>query len=339
MPTVKVPVSRHLRTIRQRKGFTLIELLVVIAIIAILIALLLPAVQQAREAARRSQCKNNMKQLGLALHNYHDTVNTFPPSALGRCKAQLPASNLLNTNGFVLLLPYIEQSALYNKYNFNTPGTTWDSGQNQVDASPGPDPVTTGNAAVVKTILQAFLCPSDPGSTVQASTGTNYGISATNTGTGGAKTTYDFVVYGLSNPCPENWMTAAPNTIATRRMFGENSRCRIGDITDGTSNTVAIAETTLEVHNGRGNCWGYRGWVMSGVDLAVNTINNWEYTPTNPPIIIGRLGSWSRPGSLHTGGMHILLADGSVRFLSENVDTTTRKNLSFMADGQVLGEF
>ncbi|WP_437192167.1 DUF1559 domain-containing protein [Planctomicrobium sp. SH527] len=334
MPTSNVPVPRHLRVIRQRKGFTLIELLVVIAIIAILIALLLPAVQQAREAARRSQCKNNMKQLGLALHNYHDTVNTFPPSALGRCKSQLTASTLLNTNGWTLLLPYIEQSALYNKYNFGAPGTTWDSTANAVDASPGPDPVTTGNAAVVKTLLQAFLCPSDPGSQFQGATN-HYGISATNTGTGGARTTYDFVNAGLSTGvCAENWLTSATTT---RRMFGENSRCRIGDIIDGTSNTVAVAETTLEVYNGKGNAWGYRGWVMSGVDLAANTINNWTYPSV--PTIIGRLGSWGRPGSLHTGGMHILLADGSVRFLSENVDTTTRRNLSYMADGQVLGEF
>lgn len=98
----------------RNAGFTLIELLVVIAIIAILIALLLPAVQQAREAARRTQCKNNLKQLGLALHNYHDTHSVFPPGLLGRC-----TTPDLNASGLVMLLPYIEQNNLYSQFNFS----------------------------------------------------------------------------------------------------------------------------------------------------------------------------------------------------------------------------
>src|SRR5229473_2794748 len=112
---------------RRRIGFTLIELLVVIAIIAVLVALLLPAVQQAREAARRSQCKNNLKQIGIALHNYHDTMNVFPPALIssGRCSPTTNAVEcalyrpVLNTTGFVLLLPYLDQGPMYNAYNFN----------------------------------------------------------------------------------------------------------------------------------------------------------------------------------------------------------------------------
>ncbi|WP_437192164.1 DUF1559 domain-containing protein [Planctomicrobium sp. SH527] len=328
------PAHRRSRN-RRQNAFTLIELLVVIAIIAILIALLLPAVQQAREAARRSQCKNNLKQLGLALHNYHDTVNTFPPSSVGRCYPATPAptSPILNTNGITMLLPYIEQTALYNKYNFSGPASTWNSVTGSADSS-GLDPVASGNAAVVKTVIQAFLCPSDPGSPVLADATGNYGISATNTGTGGAKTCYDFVTFPWINGGCENWAGSASTT---RRMFGGNSRCRIGDITDGTSNTVAMAETTLNVINGRPPAWGYRGWVMPGIDLSGHVINNWTWLTNDP--IIGRLGTWSRPGSLHTGGIHVLLADGSVRFLSENIDTTTRRNLSYMADGEVLGEY
>lgn len=328
------PTPLQKRKDRRKTAFTLIELLVVIAIIAILIALLLPAVQQAREAARRSQCKNNLKQLGLALHNYHDTLNTFPPSSVGRC-----TSPVLNTNGLTMLLPYIEQTPLYNKYNFSTPASTWNSAAGAVDSSPGPDPVTTGNAAVVKTVIQAFLCPSDPGTPHLAETTANYGISATNTGTGGAKTCYDFSASPWYTGGCENWATSSSTT---RRIFGTDSRCRIGDITDGTSNTVAMAETTLNIFNGKTSAWGYRGWVMPGVDLAGQAINNWNFTPASGiPIepIIGRLGSWARPGSLHTGGIHILLADGSVRFLSQNVDTTTRQRLAYMADGQVLGEY
>lgn len=310
---------------RVRSGFTLIELLVVIAIIAILIALLLPAVQQAREAARRTQCKNNLKQLGLALHNYHDTANVFPPSSVGRC-----TTPLLNTNGLAFLLPMIDQSPLYNTMNFSVAFSTYVSMGTGTATN---DPTTVGNADAVKRPITAFLCPSDPGVVVHPETTAHYGISATNTGTGGAKTNYDFSTAPFYNTC-ENWGTTASTS---RRMFGENSKCRMGDITDGSSNTVAMAETTLMVYNGRTAAWGYRGWVMPGIDLVSQRINDWTYT--GQPTIPGRLGSWSRSGSLHTGGIHVLLADGSVRFISENIDTVTRQRLAYMADGNVLGEF
>lgn len=310
---------------RVRSGFTLIELLVVIAIIAILIALLLPAVQQAREAARRTQCRNNLKQLGLALHNYHDTASVFPPSLVGRC-----TTPLLNTNGLAFLLPMIDQAPLYNTMNFSAAFSTFPSVAGYTSIV---DPTTTGNAAAVKTPITAFLCPSDPGAVLLAEATSNYGISATNTGTGGAKTCYDFSAAPFYNTC-ENWAATASTT---RRMFGEASKCRMADITDGSSNTVAMAETTLSVYNGRTPAWGYRGWVMPGVDLVGQRINDWSYAGQQS--IQGRLGSWARSGSLHTGGIHILIADGSVRFLSENIDTVTRQRLAYMADGNVLGEF
>lgn len=309
----------------SRRGFTLIELLVVIAIIAILIALLLPAVQQVREAARRTQCKNNLKQLGLALHNYHDTALTFPPSAVGRC-----STPLLNTNGLSFLLPYFDQGPLYNSMNFSGAFSTYVS--MGVGAATS-DPTTNGNAAAVKTVLTALVCPSDSGTVLLAEATAHYGISATNTGSGGAKTSYDFITAPYYNTC-ENWATYSSTT---RRMFGDSSKCQISAITDGSSNTVAIAETTFTVYNGRNSAWGYRGWVMPGIDLAGQRINDWTYT--GQPSIVGRLGSWSRPGSLHTGGMHVLMADGAVRFISENMDTTTRQRLAYIADGAVLGEF
>ena len=313
----------------RRKGFTLIELLVVIAIIAVLVAILLPAVQQAREAARASQCRNNMKQLGIALHSYAETHGVLPPAHIGRCTAKT-----YNISGLALLLPFIEQQSLYNKLNFSETFQSW----NNTAASYGAmasDPMTTGNGPLMKTQLASFLCPSDSGNPFLLETGNHYGISASNTGTGGAKTTYDFVTYGSAyiSSC-ETWTTTASSA---RRMFGDNSACRITDIKDGTSNTVAMSETTLDVYNGRTPAWGYRGWVMVGIDLAAYPINNWWYGAVKYPQ--GKLGSWAWPGSLHTGGMNVLMGDGAVRFLTENIDTSTRQKIAFIQDGLLLSDF
>ncbi len=315
--------------LRRKRGFTLIELLVVIAIIAILIALLLPAVQQAREAARRSQCKNNLKQLGLALHNYHETFRVLPPGHIGRC-----TTPRLFASGLTMLLPYLDQAPLYNLYNSNGCATTHSTitGTGAGTLGAGDDPVTNGNAAVVKTLVTVFLCPSDSGSNHIASLTGSYGISATNTGTGGAKTNYDFITVTPYNSC-ENWTGGA---LASRCMFGDNSKCRLADVKDGTSNTLMMGETTRDVYNGGTNAWGYRGHVMVGLNLVSYPINNFTYSGVQYPQ--GKLGSWAYAGSLHTGGAHFLLADGSVHFLSENVDTTTRQNLARMSDGNVIGE-
>lgn len=318
--------------LRRKRGFTLIELLVVIAIIAILIALLLPAVQQAREAARRSQCKNNLKQLGLALHNYHETFSVMPPGHIGRC-----TTPRLFASGLTMLLPYIDQAPLYNQYNSNGCATTYSSistGPGTLGA--GDDPVTNGNAAVVKNLVTVFLCPSDSGTDKISSPTGAYGISATNTGTGGAKTNYDFITITPYNTC-ENWEGTSPTS---RCMFGDNSKCRLDDVKDGTSNTMMVGETTRNVYNGGTNAWGYRGHVMVGLNLVSYPINRFWYSSASPQQQPqGKLGSWAYAGSMHTGGAHFTLGDGSVRFISENIDTTTRQNLARMADGNVLGEF
>jgi len=321
--------------VRRSDGFTLIELLVVIAIIAVLVAILLPAVQQAREAARASQCRNNIKQLGVALHSYHETHSVLPPAHIGRC-----TTKHYSIAGMAMLLPYIEQASLYNKMNFSESMTTWNS-NSSVGAESGTasNPVTTGNGPLLKTLLSTLICPSDSGNPYHVNATAHYGISPTNTGTGGAKTSYDFVTFGSNyhNKC-EDWTgMTAPTTMTNRRMFGDHSKCRLGDVKDGTSNTAAIAETTLEVANGEGIAWGYRGWVMVGVDLASYSINNWWYLTTKYPQ--GTSGSWAYPGSVHTGGMHILLGDGAVRFITENIDTTTRQRLSYISDGLIIGEF
>lgn len=314
---------------KRRTGFTLIELLVVIAIIAVLIALLLPAVQQARESARRTQCKNNMKQLGLALHNYHDTMSVLPPAHIGRCT--MPK---LNASGLTMLLPYIDQSAIYNLYNMNGSATTY---TNMGAPAITDDPTTNGNAVLVKKVIQAFLCPSDSASPLIPSATSSYGISATNTGTGGAKTNYDYITMSPYTSACETWVTLG---LATRCMFGDNSKCTLTDVKDGTSNTVMMGETTRDVYNGGTNAWGYRGHVMVGLNIVSYPINQWIYYSV-PPVVNppGKLASWSYAGSVHTGGAHFLLADGSVRFISENVDSVTRVRLAYMGDGQVVGEF
>jgi prepilin-type N-terminal cleavage/methylation domain-containing protein len=317
----------------RRRGFTLIELLVVIAIIAILIALLLPAVQQAREAARRTQCKNNMKQLGLALHNYHDTHKVFPPGMIGRC-----LEPDLNGSGLVMLLPYIDQAPLYNLANFNASfsnveGAGYESGL--VGTHLG-DPLTNGNWPLVSTKLEAFLCPSDNGKEKTTSSAYKPSVASSD---GGAMTNYDFVTsssVAYYNQCNNVWGSVSP---ASRPPFGENSKCSMRDLSDGSSNTAMMSETTREVRNGHGNAWGYRGHVMVGIWLSEYTINNWNAYWLSPPIIPGSLASWAYPGSIHTGGMHMLMGDGAVRFLSENVDSTTRSRLGFIGDGQPIGEF
>lgn len=317
----------------RRKGFTLIELLVVIAIIAILIALLLPAVQQAREAARRSTCKNNLKQIGLALHNYNETFSVFPyaTSNPGQCGF----SNVTNHKGWLYLLPYLEQAALYNKFNFSAATGQRNTGSGTLA---GGGAITSGNAALTTTILEPLMCPSDDGQRFYASANTTYGSGIANT----ARTCYDFVVND-ANSCP-TWNSISKTT---RTMFGTNSACRVRDVKDGTSNTAAVVETTLEVVDGVTNSWATAQHVGLGIDFATppNLYINywkccgWDSTPYARTPIFGRLGEWGSPGSTHVGGMHILMADGAVRFISENLDASTRQHLAYMSDGQIMGEF
>ena len=319
----------------HKRGFTLIELLVVIAIIAILIALLLPAVQQAREAARRTQCRNNMKQLGLALHNYESSHTLFPPAGIGYGWCNASATNvgtnmILNLNGLTLILPYMDQTPISSQLNYSVAMQGLNTGcccglVGNTTGVLAQNPAT--HAALMNQNLAVFRCPSDNGNPYQG-VGTCYG---TTTGNGGVKTNYDFITSRSDFSC-NNWRIQATNL---RRMFGENSSTRMGAVKDGTSNTMMVGETTLEVYNGRTASWGYRGWVMTGIDLETSGINRWYYS-AGVPVIPGRLASWGYAGSTHTGGAHFTFADGSVRFLSENMNLTLLTNLAKMADGQIV---
>ena len=316
---------------RGKRGFTLVELLVVIAIIGILIALLLPAVQAAREAARRSHCTNNIKQLGLALHNYHSAHNCFPPGGVSYGHAWGPGPNdpsIHNANGLVLMLPFAEMKPLYDQFNHrfavcdylrnNGSGVLADGGNKATYVLP--------NAQLTTQVLPIFTCPSDNGDPLLY----DWDGYRPYPGLRGAKTNYDFSQSANYNGVFNSWRDYGNGwgPWSWRRLFGENSRSGFKDMVDGSSNTVAMAERLHNVVDGQCAAWGYRGWATS-LDIgnpAYNgrsPINNWDcggirgcWWPgaVDEP---GTLAEWNYPGSMHPGGCNVLLGDGSVRFVSE----------------------
>lgn len=336
-------------SLRRRPGFTLIELLVVIAIIAILIALLLPAVQQAREAARRTQCKNNIKQLGLALHNYHDNFLVFPPGVISSTTGGAPYQGW---GWNAMILPYMDQAPLYNTINF--------SGTMQATAvANGPATQTIG----------ALLCPSDVGGAKVAF----FDIVAT---VGGTATNYANVVARSSYPGVVGWWNnggtptglngaTVPTTQNYRGVFGLNSRIGIRDMTDGTSNAIVVGERYSPNAGGQTTPLqpvGHSTWLGSGGALSDNAAvahvlgdtvaitslgpngATAPFTPAGYRINGNNGGAAPRGqtsgfGSMHTGGCHFLLGDGTVRFISENIDNGIYRNLGTINDGTPVGEF
>jgi len=301
----------------------LIELLVVIAIIAVLIALLLPAVQQAREAARRSQCKNNLKQIGLALHNYHDSHLLFPPGAI----QQFVGGSKNEATWVAMCLPYLDQGPLYNTIDFNQCfGCVTNS------SSP--------LYLVASTFLPVMRCPSEPqvglvGPSIPYARGTY----AANSGLG--------PLHSLEDP---HDATRVPGVTYTYGPFTMNSRTRIGDIRDGTSNTIAVSELrNAEGADFRG-VMHYPEGSLYQHDRTPNTSTPDDFrtglcvsTPEAP--CIGVYTAYnnraiiltSRSG--HTGGIQTLLLDGSVRFVSENINLQTWQALGTIRKGEVIGEF
>ncbi len=309
---------------QRRCGFTLIELLVVIAIIATLIALLLPAVQQAREAARRTQCRNNLKQLSLALHNYHTTHDTLPFGW-----------NTHGTGWSAMILPEIEQRNLYVQFEFveNGPGN-WGSGG--------------GNEVLVSTFLPTFRCPTMPlPEHVPISSGTPNRVPASYRGNAGSEASSDD-----TSSIVAPW-TKSLEHLDQNGIFYACSSIQSRDIRDGTSHTLLLTEAStapdfvkdsqsMDVwyigssQIDRCRCDGGNGGTEFSefVSTAVAPIN----ARFNAPATNGRLMELTA-GSYHTGGAQVGLCDGSARFLSENIDFSVYVNLSARNDGEVVGEF
>jgi len=315
---------------KRSRGFTLIELLVVIAIIAILIALLLPAVQQAREAARRTQCKNNLKQWGLALHNYHDTFLTFPMGAMGLDALANVRPQGNNFGWHVRVLPYLEQTALYANFNLNAfyNATT-----------------PTNNQILREQSFDALFCPSAPTRNRQPDTVAE-GYTLHYYGVAGAKdaveTTRKFAMQNNTFPRPN--FDSDHGQVAVTGILYRNSRVGIRDITDGTTNTLMVGEISAAPTPGRSN--GHRAW-HQGANLE--TAGTAMYSCKNVRWGMGQVG-WTggnlnflfndqRFGSNHTGGAQFLLGDGAVKFISQNIDFNLYQSLATRDGGEVVSEF
>jgi len=351
----------------RRYGFTLVELLVVIAIIGILIALLLPAVQAAREAARRSQCTNNMKQLGLALHNYHSANNCFAPGGISYGWNNWGGSGgdwqVKNLNGLVLLLPYLEQAPLFSQFDLRFAvadrvviGTT----PAAVAMGAPSDPRFIKNATLAGQRIPALSCPSDQGNPIIDPA--NYPYYTPAPGLPGVKTNYDFSQYNgyqdaSGGDFTQNYWRRNIGR-SWMRMFGENSFASFRDIVDGSSNTVAMSERLYSVRDGMCSAWAYRAHAMildigapggsgntgngGGGPANANPINNWDlswsagswFTP-----IPGSLGEWHYPGSMHSGGCNMLLGDGAVRFISQTTALNVLQSLATMNGGESVTNF
>jgi prepilin-type N-terminal cleavage/methylation domain-containing protein len=310
-----------------RRAFTLIELLVVIAIIAVLIALLLPAVQQAREAARRTQCKNNLKQLGLALHSYHDTSQVFPYGSLYRQQFGTSSTNTLGWSS--MILPYIDQGPLYTQLMSECAGRS--------------DFSFNAKGTLVKTAIAAFACPSD---TMAAMNDQRANVVVSDPGTTNAvmgKSNYPAVAGAKNAPTGgTNYATVASNLGQTDGMFWVNSNCSMRNVTDGTSNTLMVGER--DGSNGSNNSYR-KAAIWPGCEAAIymdGCMGSTDGTDTTM-LINSRSnntqGTWHSFGSKHVGGCHFVLADGSVRFISENISSYTYTALGTKASGEVVGDF
>lgn len=336
-----------------RRGFTLIELLVVIAIIAILIALLLPAVQQAREAARRTQCRNNLKQIGLALHNYLSSHSVFP---FGKGPSYPGVPVYARWSQHAMILPYLDQSPLYNQLNFSFPPDTPGMG-GVIAFMPAYTNPTGTNSAASRTVVPGFMCPSDRSPSDIWQGQNNYA------GNQGGWLCDRSDQPGIATD-------VSPSEIQTG-VFYFLSHIRPADVTDGMSQTAFFSEkirgqgnpeaksdlfvippqttlagtfTTCQAINPATatpltSKWGY-SWVMGENCCTqynhVGVPNSRSCAGTGFTGTMTNMAMQVSPNSFHVGGAHVMMGDGGVRFVSENVDLTAWRSLGSRASGEVF---
>jgi prepilin-type N-terminal cleavage/methylation domain-containing protein len=314
--------SRHTR----RRAFTLIELLVVIAILVVLAALLMPAVQQAREAARRAQCKSQLKQVGLALQNYHDTHGLFPYGVL---EDTADAGQRHRRDcWFQRLLPYVDQIALYNLY--------------EADSS---EQVSQVPYSIQDVTVNLFSCPTDPSSPAIGGGNGSHGFQG------------NYVVCAGAGKMSGNHLDMNMIQSDPGGLFGLNSAFRYRDIVDGASSTLLAGEGIARGKSGEGfgDIGGYWGGATNGsfaftaaeppntsvadqIFTCKNPQDDWPKAPCVSVTDAG-LGRWNFSRSYHVGGAIFVFADGSVHFISDRINAQTFRSLGNRGDGGIVGEF
>ena len=343
-------------TVARRKGFTLIELLVVIAIISVLVALLLPAVQQARESARKTSCKNNLKQIGLALENYHSVANMYPPGNIASSVGGWGASF------YARLLPQLEQQTIYNKLNFSGANPGW--------TTPG-DPAGSNNGQQLNSIrIPTLVCPSSTLKSLRDSGGyitehpQYYGVMGAADGNGFVD---DPSRKALCCSCCDAQTNAG--VLSAGGMFGPMVGRNIRDIFDGASNQILIGESSAPVwtdvpSNGGArsvDAQGVHGIMMGSPNLVSVegcpgcmferqfNLTTVRYTPNAPAVYTGSNVAWGGVGdnfgvnkplnSMHTGIVHVLMADGRVKVVNDGIDMGILRILCVRDDGGAVLDF
>ncbi|MFG0261454.1 MAG: DUF1559 domain-containing protein [Novipirellula sp. JB048] len=330
-----LPPSRAHRTVNRLHGFTLVELLVVIAIIGVLVGLLLPAVQAAREAARRMQCSNHLKQMGIAMHNYHDTFGSFP---LGSRAHPFKHSISYGTNWRASLLPFMEQTTVYEKLNFETGGF---SGRT----------LDGGNEVLRDLVVPVYKCPSSVTGPFEPDRGGDT-LNPRNS------MMHEYVGIAGSYPDPGGRTSVCKvglrGALCNTGLLIPNDKKAFRNATDGTSNTILIAEQSglvqkmpIRANYNGGWCGVYGQETVQAVSTSVSyhhtglSVIRWAINSSTYVV-----GSSDYPymtntviNSMHPGGIQVLLADGSVRFLTDSLEMETLRRLGAADDGEVLNEF